>query len=185
MRFKETKIKGGWVIEPDFHKDERGRFFRAWCLKEFEDHGIHFVPVQANLGYSNLAGTTRGMHFQADEAAEAKLVRCTKGAIFDVALDLRPSSPTYKQWYGIELTAENGRMLFLPEGCAHGYQSLENDTEMYYMTSQFYAPSGVRGARFDDPVFGIEWPLVPTVVSSQDFNWPLASSEGTQVHKTG
>jgi dTDP-4-dehydrorhamnose 3,5-epimerase len=184
MKFEESDIKGVWIIHPELHKDDRGRFLRAWCLQEFADHGIQFVPVQSNLGYSNLAGTTRGMHFQAGEAAEAKLVRCTKGAIFDVALDLRPGSPTFRRWYGIKLTAENGRMLYLPQGCAHGYQSLEDDTEMYYMTSHFYAPSGVRGARFDDPAFEIQWPLAPTVVSEQDRNWPLVNREEIQSQKS-
>lgn len=178
MRFSKTEILDVWVIDPDFHKDDRGQFFRAWCLKEFANHGINFVPVQANLGFSNRAGTVRGMHFQAEPAVEAKLVRCTKGTIFDVALDLRPGSPTFRQWFGIELTAENGRMLFLPEGCAHGYQTLEDGTEMHYMTSQFHTPAEVRGARFDDPAFGVQWPLVPTAVSMQDRNWPLVRSEG-------
>jgi dTDP-4-dehydrorhamnose 3,5-epimerase len=173
MRFEKTEIEGVWVIDPDFHKDDRGHFFRAWCLEEFANHGIHFVPVQANLGYSNRAGTVRGMHFQAEPAAEAKLVRCTRGAIFDVALDLRHGSATFGQWHGVELTAENGRMLFVPQGCAHGYQALEDGTEMHYLASQFYTPNAARGARFDDPAFGIQWPLIPSAISAQDRNWPL------------
>ena len=174
MHFSKTGIEGVWVIEPDFHKDERGYFFRAWCAREFAESGIAFVPVQANMGFSRLKGTVRGMHYQVEPALEAKLVRCTRGAIFDVALDLRPGSVTFRKWFGAELTAENGRMLFVPEGCAHGYQSLEDRTEMHYMTSQFYAPGAARGARFDDPAFTIEWPLVPSVISAQDRNWPLA-----------
>src|SRR6516225_442183 len=122
MIFRQTRIAGVWVIEPIMHKDDRGHFFRAWCLQEFADHGINFVPVQENLGFSNRAGTVRGMHFQAEPAVEAKLVRCTRGGIFDVALDLRRDSPTFREWFGIELTARNGCMLYLPEGCAHGYQ---------------------------------------------------------------
>jgi dTDP-4-dehydrorhamnose 3,5-epimerase len=113
------------------------------------------------------------MHFQEEPALEAKLVRCTRGAIFDVALDLRRGSQSYGKWYGTELSAENGRMLYLPEGCAHGYQTLEESAEMYYMTSMYYTPGAVRGVRFDDPRFGIHWPLTPTVVSEQDRNWPL------------
>lgn len=173
MRFKEIAIAGAWVMDPSPHEDDRGRFFRAWCSREFADHGIIFLPVQANIGFSVRKGTVRGMHFQAAPAVEAKLVRCTRGAIFDVALDLRVDSPSYGKWYGAELSAENGRMLYVPERCAHGYQTLEDRTEMYYMTSQFYTPSAVRGARFDDPAFNIQWPIVPTVVSEQDRNWPL------------
>ena len=173
MRFAETDIAGAWVIDPTFHQDDRGRFFRAWCTREFAERRITFLPVQANMGLSVHKGTVRGMHFQVEPALETKLVRCTRGAMFDVALDLRPESPTYGKWYGVELTAENGRMLYVPDRCGHGYQTLEDDTEMYYMTSQFYTPSAARGARFNDPVFDIQWPLAPTVVSDQDRNWPL------------
>jgi dTDP-4-dehydrorhamnose 3,5-epimerase len=173
MRFAQTPIAGVWVIDPDFRADERGRFFRAWCLKEFAEHEIHFVPVQANMGFSVRKGTVRGMHYQVEPAVEAKLVRCTRGAMFDVALDLRADSPTHGQWFGTDLTSENGRMLYLPEGCAHGYQSLEDGTEMHYMTSQFYNPGLADGVRFDDPAFDIRWPLDATVVSEQDRNWTL------------
>jgi len=146
---------------------------RAWCAKEFAEHGLHFEPVQANMGFSVQKGTIRGMHYQEAPALEAKLVRCTRGAIFDVALDLRPNSPTYRKWFGIALTAENGRMLYVPEHCAHGYQTLEEDTEIYYMTSAFYEPAAVRGVRFDDPAFNIRWPLATATVSEQDRNWAL------------
>jgi dTDP-4-dehydrorhamnose 3,5-epimerase len=173
MRFTETDLTDAWVINPDPHADDRGRFMRAWCTKEFADHGLNFLPVQANMGFSVRKGTVRGMHYQDEPALEAKLVRCTRGAIFDVALDLRPGSPTYGRWYGVELSAENGRMLYLPELCAHGCQTLEENTEIYYMTSAFYTPYAVRGVRFDDPAFGIQWPLAVTVVSEQDSNWPL------------
>ena len=176
MRFMETGIVGAKVIDPSPHEDERGRFMRAWCAREFAEHGIDFVPVQANMGFSVRKGTIRGMHFQEAPALEAKLVRCTRGAIFDVVLDLRPESPSYGKWYGVELSAENGRMLYVPEHCAHGYQTLEECTEMYYMTSAFYTPSAVRGVRFDDPAFGIQWPLAATVVSEQDRNWPLVEA---------
>ncbi len=173
MYFTECEVVGAKVIDPTPHGDERGRFMRAWCAQEFSKHGLDFIPVQANMGFSVRKGTVRGMHFQAAPALEAKLVRCTRGAIFDVVLDLRPHSPTYRKWYGIELTALNGRMLFVPELCAHGYQTLEENTEMHYMTSAFYIPSAVRGARFDDPAFNIKWPLAVTVVSEQDRAWPL------------
>jgi len=174
MQFTQTSVVGAWIIEPSPHVDERGRFMRAWCAREFAEHGIEFVPVQANMGFSPDKGTVRGMHFQDAPALEAKLVRCTRGAIFDVVLDLRQESASRGEWYGVELSADDGRMLYVPEGCAHGYQTLEDCTEMYYMTSAFYAPSAVRGVRFDDPAFGIRWPVSVTSVSSQDLNWPLA-----------
>jgi dTDP-4-dehydrorhamnose 3,5-epimerase len=177
MFFRQTNLSGVWVIEPDFHRDDRGHFFRAWCAREFLDHGISFMPLQSNMGFSLRKGTLRGMHFQVHPVSEAKLVRCTRGSMFDVALDLRPTSPTYKNWFGAELNAENGRMLFVPEGCAHGYQTLEDHTEMHYMASQYFAPEASRGVRFDDPAFTIQWPLVPTSISTQDRNWPLVASE--------
>ena len=182
MRFTETDLRGAWVIDPTPHKDDRGRFMRAWCAREFAEHGLDFVPVQANMGFSFRKGTVRGMHFQEEHALEAKLVRCTKGAIFDVVLDLRPQSPSYGEWYGAELSAENGRMLYVPEHCAHGYQTLEKHTEIFYMTSGFYTSSAVDGVRFDDPAFNIRWPLIVTMVSEQDRNWPL--SERQEVRTT-
>lgn len=174
MRFQKTILAGAWVIDPDPIEDDRGRFMRAWCTREFADHGLDFHPVQANMGFSVRRGTVRGMHFQAAPAQEAKLVRCTRGAIFDVALDIRPESPSYGKWFGVELSAENGRMLYVPELCAHGYQTLRDDTEMFYMTSALYAPHSAHGVRFDDPAFGIEWPLAAAAVSEQDRNWPLS-----------
>jgi dTDP-4-dehydrorhamnose 3,5-epimerase len=173
MRFTETNIIGARLIDPDPHEDHRGRFMRVWCAREFAEHGIDFVPVQANMGFNVQKGTLRGMHFHEAPAREAKLVRCTRGAIFDVVLDLRPGSPSYGKWYAAELSPENGRMLYIPEDCAHGYQALKDDTEMYYMTSEFYTASAVRGVRFNDPVFAIQWPLPVTIISEQDLNWPL------------
>jgi dTDP-4-dehydrorhamnose 3,5-epimerase len=173
MRFTNTGLTGAWVIDPDPISDDRGRFMRTWCSREFAEHGLDFLPVQANMGFSIRKGTLRGMHFQVAPALEAKLVRCTRGAVYDVLLDLRPESPSYRKWYGAELSAENGRMLYVPERCAHGYQTLEEDTEIHYMTSAFYAPDSARGVRFDDPAFGIKWPLAATVVSKQDSIWPL------------
>jgi len=173
MRFTENMIVGSWSIDPDSHEDERGKFFRAWCSREFAEHGIDFTPVQANMGLSHRKGTIRGMHLQLAPALEAKLVRCTRGSIFDVVLDLRPDSVTYRKWYGTELSDENGRMLYVPEQCAHGYQTLQDNTEMFYMTSAFYSPDVTRGVRFDDPAFSIHWPLPATAISEQDRNWPM------------
>lgn len=173
MEFQQTNIAGSWVISPAPHRDARGRFMRAWCEREFSEQGIVFHPVQANMGFSIKQGTVRGMHFQVAPAPEAKLVRCTRGSMFDVLVDMRSDSQTYLQWFGVKLNPENGRMLYVPEGCAHGYQTLVDDTEMHYMTSAFYVPFAARGARFNDPAFEIEWPLAPTVVSEQDENWPL------------
>jgi dTDP-4-dehydrorhamnose 3,5-epimerase len=181
MRFLETGVSGAWVVDPSPHQDNRGYFQRAWCDREFRDHGVNFVPVQANMAFSLVRGTIRGMHFQTAPALEAKLVRCTRGAVFDVVLDLRPESPTYGEWYGVELTADNGRMLFVPELCAHGCQSLEKNCEIHYMASAFFAPDAARGVRFDDPAFAIDWPLPAAVVSDQDRSWPLVKVEEPRV----
>src|SRR5262245_61053200 len=172
MRFTACDIPGAWIIDPSPHSDLRGRFFRAWCTNEFAEHGIEFVPVQANMGASIKAGTLRGLHYQVEPHAEAKLIRCTRGSVFDVLVDLRPGSATFGRWCGTELTAANGRMLFVPPLCAHGYQTLEGDSEIYYLTSAIYAPDAVRGLKFDDPTVGIRWPLAPTAVSDQDARWP-------------
>lgn len=175
MRFMETRVVGARVIDPTPHIDKRGRFLRAWCTREFSEQGLDFLPVQANMGFSLRKGTIRGMHLQMAPTLEAKLIRCTRGSMFDVVLDLRPNSASYGKWHSEKLTAENGRMLYVPEHCAHGYQTLEDHTEMYYMTSQFYTPSAARGVRFDDPAFGIKWPLPATAVSEQDLGWPLVT----------
>jgi len=177
MRFTDVNVAGAKVIDPTPHSDERGRFMRAWCTREFAEHGIEFLPLQANMGLSSRKGTIRGMHFQQAPALEAKVVRCTRGSIFDVVLDIRPESASFCSWHGEVLSADNGRMLYVPEGCAHGYQTLEEDTEMYYMTSAFYTPEAARGVRFDDPAFQIKWPLAATAVSEQDRNWPLLQPE--------
>lgn len=146
---------------------------RAWCIQEFAEHGLNFQPLQANMGFSVKKGTIRGMHLQTDPALEAKLVRCTRGSVFDVMVDLRRDSPSFGHWYGAELSADNGRMLYVPEHCAHGFQALDECSEIYYLTSAMYAPDSVRGVRFDDPAFGISWPLAVSVISEQDRNWPL------------
>lgn len=177
LQFTPTPVAGAVLIDPVLRSDDRGYFGRLWCLQEFAEHGIDFVPVQANTGFNHKRGTLRGMHFQVSPALEAKLVRCTRGALFDVVLDLRPESPTYLRWYGVELTADNCRTMYLPQGCAHGYQTLEDKTELYYLGSEFFTPGAARGVRFDDPVVGIRWPLPPSIISEQDLNWPLISKE--------
>ncbi len=180
LRFQTTPVAGAFLVDPVLRKDDRGHFSRAWCLREFAEQGIDFVPVQANTGFSLKKGTLRGLHYQVKPALEAKLVRCTRGRLFDVVVDLRPESPTFLKWYGVELSADNYRLLYVPEGCGHGYQTLEDGTDLYYMTSQYFTPDAARGARFDDSAFKIEWPLAPTAVSEQDRNWPLVGDGGSQ-----
>jgi dTDP-4-dehydrorhamnose 3,5-epimerase len=173
MRFTETKIQGVYVLEIEPRPDERGFFGRAWCRRELEEHGLDATVAQTNVGVSRRRGTLRGLHYQAAPHAEVKLARVTRGAAFDVAVDLRPSSPTYTSWVGVRLSAANLKMLYLPEGCAHGYLTLADDTELVYQTSAFYEPDAVRGANYADPAFGIEWPAPVEVISEQDRSWPL------------
>jgi len=177
MNFQECKIGGAWIIEPSPHEDVRGRFMRAWCRNEFAEHGIEFTPLQANMAFSAQKGTIRGLHYQVSPALEAKLVRCTRGEIFDVVVDVRPASPTYGAWYGTCLSAENGRMLYVPEGCAHGCQSTEDNSEIYYLASAVFSPNEARGIRYDDPAFQVRWPLPVTQISAQDTNWPLVKRD--------
>lgn len=172
MIFRKTKLKGAYIIELERVKDERGFFARSFCEKEFEAHGLIGRFVQGNISFNEKRGTLRGMHYQMAPHEEAKLIRCTRGAIYDVIIDLRPNSDTYLDWIGVELTANNRKMLYLPENFAHGYQTLVHDTEVYYLASQFYSPSSVRGVRYDDPAVGIEWPLEVKVISDQDKSWP-------------
>jgi dTDP-4-dehydrorhamnose 3,5-epimerase len=173
MIFNEATIPGAYVIEPERITDHRGFFTRVWCKKEFQQHGLCTELLQSNVGFSHRKGTVRGLHFQHSPHAESKIVRCTRGAMFDVIVDLRPDLPTYKHWFGVELTGENGKMIYVPEGVAQGYMTLEDCTEMNYHTSRFFCAEAASGVRFDDPEFGIEWPMAPTVVSEQDRNWPL------------
>jgi dTDP-4-dehydrorhamnose 3,5-epimerase len=177
MRFSRTPIHGAWIIDPVPHSDNRGYFARAWCIDELAAHGVDFAPVQANMVYSHRAGTLRGMHYQVAPHPEAKLVRCTRGSVFDALVDVRAGSETFGRWCGTELTAENGRMLYVPPGCAHACQSLEDDSEIYYLTSARYAADCVRGLRFDDPTIAVNWPLPPTNLSEQDQNWPVLARE--------
>jgi dTDP-4-dehydrorhamnose 3,5-epimerase len=175
LRFTPTTVLGATLIDPIRREDNRGYFGRKWCMREFAEHGIDFVPLQASTAFNLRRGTVRGMHLQVDPALEAKLIHCIQGAIFDVVLDLRTESPTYGKWYGTELSADNQRMLYIPERCGHGYQTLEDRSNVYYLTSQYFTPSAARGVRFDDPAFAIRWPLAPTAISEQDRNWPLVS----------
>lgn len=171
MTFLETKLPGVFEISPDFIHDQRGFFARSWCQEEFASHGLNARLVQCNISGNLRKGTLRGMHFQEAPFAEAKLVRCTRGSIFDVALDLRQDYPTFKQWTGVVLTAENHRMLFIPEGCAHGFLTLEDDSEVLYQMSESYHPEAARGFRWDDPAFGIEWPGKIEVISDRDTSY--------------
>jgi len=173
MEFRRCDVQDAWLIEPTPHTDARGRFMRAWCEREFAEQGIRFTPVQSNMAYSKRKGTLRGLHYQVAPALEAKLVRCTRGRVFDLVVDLRSHSPTYLCWHGTQLSADNGRMLLVPEGCAHGCQSLEDDSEILYMASAHFAPQHARGVRHDDPAFAIDWPLPVSMLSEQDRNWPL------------
>lgn len=176
MIFHSIPVQGAWHIEPEPKADERGHFMRVWCRQEFSHHGIVFAPLQANMAYSHRRGTMRGMHFQGGPAPEAKLVRCTRGAVYDVVVDLRPESRTYRCWHGVVLSAANGSMLFLPEGCAHGCLSLEDGAEIHYLTSATYSPAHTGGIRFDDPSIGVNWPVAVEVVSDQDRAWPLLTT---------
>jgi len=175
MYFIETKLKGAYIIDIKKIEDERGFFARAWCQNEFKTYNLNPNMVQLNIAFSRKRGTLRGMHFQKSPWEEAKLVRCTKGAVYDVIIDVRRDSPTHGQWIGVELTEENRRMLYVPEGVAHGYQTLADHTEIYYQTTQFYAPEFATGVRFDDPAFGIVWSLPVEIISNQDRNWPAYS----------
>jgi dTDP-4-dehydrorhamnose 3,5-epimerase len=177
VRFRRTPIDGAWIIDPEPRSDSRGYFARAWCVDELAARGIEFVPVQANMVFSHDAGTLRGMHYQVAPHREAKLVRCTRGSVFDVVVDLREGSETFGSWWGTELTAENGRMVYVPPECAHACQSLTDRSEIYYLASARYAAECVRGLRFDDPTVGVQWPLPPTNLSEQDRRWPLLGRE--------
>lgn len=173
MIFTGTEVVGAFVIDLEPRGDERGFFARTFCRREFEEHGLNPDVVQCNLSSSADESTLRGMHYQLPPHAEAKLIRCTRGALFDVALDLRPDSPSYLRWAGVELTAENRRMLYVPEGCAHGFQTLAPGTEASYQVSAAYAPDAERGVRWDDPAFGIVWPeALERTISEKDRSWP-------------
>jgi len=168
MIFTETKLKGAFIIELEKIEDERGFFARTWCQQEFESYGLNPRLLQCNISFNRKKGTLRGMHYQIPPYVETKLVRCTLGAIYDVIIDLRPHSHTFKQWVAVELTAENHRMFYIPEGFAHGSQTLVDNTEVFYQMSEFYHPECSRGVRWDDPTFGIRWPVSDLIVSDRD-----------------
>jgi dTDP-4-dehydrorhamnose 3,5-epimerase len=173
MIFTETKLKGAFVIDIEPREDERGFFARSWCEDEFKEHGLNPRLAQCNISFNKKRGTLRGMHYQIDPFPEAKVVRCTMGAIYDVILDLRPESPTFKQWFAVELTVENRRALYVPEGFAHGFQTLVDNTEVFYQMSEFHHPECARGVRWDDLAFGIEWPVAISRISKADEKYSL------------
>ena len=168
MLFQPTKLQDAYLIAVEPVEDERGFFARLWCRQEFAAHGLDTKLVQCNLSFNKVRGTLRGMHYQLPPAAETKLVRCIRGAIYDVAIDLRPESPTYRQWTAVTLSAENHLAFYIPQGFAHGFQSLTDETEIFYQMSAVYAPDYARGLRWNDPAFGIDWPLPVTVMSAKD-----------------
>lgn len=176
MKFTETPLKGAFVIELEERKDDRGAFARTFCMKEFADHGLKPTVAQCNLSYNYKAGTLRGMHYQIPPAVETKLVRCTRGKIYDIIVDIRPGSPTYLQHFGIELTEDNHKALYVPEMFAHGYQALTDMAEVAYQVGEMYTPGCERGVRFNDPAFKLTWPMAPTVMSDKDKAWPAFDS---------
>jgi dTDP-4-dehydrorhamnose 3,5-epimerase len=172
MQFVATGLSGAFEIRPELLHDERGFFARSWCRLESESHGLNPNLVQCNISFNSRKETLRGMHYQATPHAEAKLVRCTRGAIYDVALDLRENSPTYKKWTAVELSSEKRNMLYIPEGCAHGFLTLTDETEVFYQMSAFYAPEAGRGVRWNDPAFQIQWPGRVEIISERDRTYP-------------
>lgn len=172
MLFSETKLKGAYIIDLERREDERGFFARSWCADEFRKLGLNTRLVQCNVSFNAKKGTLRGMHYQVEPYPEAKVVRCTMGAIYDVIVDLRLDSPTFRRWVGMELSAENRRALYIPEGFAHGFQTLVDNTEVFYQMSEFFHPECARGIRWDDPVFGIEWPADDRIISGRDQEYP-------------
>jgi dTDP-4-dehydrorhamnose 3,5-epimerase len=173
MKFTPTKIEGVWIIDLERHHDTRGWFARTWCAEEFAAHGLNFRLSQCSVSSNNQRGTLRGMHYQTAPHEETKMVRCLRGALVDVALDLRPESPTFKQWVGAELTADNGRALYIPEGCAHGFQTLLEHTEVHYSIGCTWHPQSARGVRWNDPCFAIEWPFPELAfLSERDAHYP-------------
>jgi dTDP-4-dehydrorhamnose 3,5-epimerase len=170
--FCETALAGAWIIEPERLEDERGFFARSWCRREFEARGLNPNIAQCNVSFNKRRGTLRGLHYQAEPHREAKLIRCTRGAIHDVIVDLRPGAPTFKRHVAVTLDAESRRMLYVPEGLAHGFQTLEDDTEVFYQMSECYSADHSRGVRWNDPAFGIRWPDDDRTISSRDRGYP-------------
>ena len=172
MRFTELELPGAYLVHLEPHRDERGFFARTWCRREFEEQGLETRVAQRSLSYSKQKGTLRGMHFQAPPRQEVKLVRCARGALHDVIIDLRRESPAFGEHLAVTLDAERRRTLYVPEGFAHGFQTLENGTEVHYQMSEFYSPEHSRGYRPDDPAFDIDWPVEPAIVKDRDLEWP-------------
>lgn len=181
MTFTETKLKGAFIIELKKLEDDRGFFSRAFDKQSWEAHGLKADILQANISRNKHKGTLRGLHMQLAPHAETKLVRCTRGAIYDVIVDVRPESETYKQWIGVELTADNYRMLYVPEGFAHSYITLEDDSEVLYNVTEVYTPGAEKGYRWNDPAFGIEWPIEPLIISEKDKAYPLFDAAAATV----
>lgn len=173
MIFHETKLAGAYIVELDRRSDERGFFARSFCAGELKQHGIEFNAVQANLSHTTVKGTLRGMHYQGPPVSEAKFIRCIRGAVWDVIIDMRPDSPTYRQHIGVELSAENGRAIYVPDMFAHGNQALTDNVELFYLMGGAYTPGFEQGVRFDDPAIGIEWPLPVSVIDAKDSSWTL------------
>ena len=172
MVFLKINIDGAYIIEHEKHQDERGYFARTFCTRSFSEAGLESQFVQHSASFNKTRGTLRGMHYQSEPCAEVKLVRCARGSIYDVILDLRPQSPTFKQWQGVTLDEDSGRQLYIPKGCAHGFQTQTDDVEVHYLISDPYAPEFASGLRFDDEAFGISWPLDVAVISERDLAWP-------------
>ena len=172
MIFTETRLRGAYIIDPEPLSDDRGFFARTWCQKEFQAHGLNTNVAQCNISYNAKKGTLRGVHYQTAPFEEAKLVRCTAGAIFDVIIDLRPHSATFREWISVELDAGNRRMLYIPGGVAHGFITLTDNTEVFYQMSEFYMPEYARGVRWDDASFKIHWPIDVTTISEKDARYP-------------
>ena len=172
MIFTETNLKSAFVIDLDAHKDQRGFFARSWCMEEFQKRGLNTNVVQCNISYNENRGTLRGMHYQSAPYEEAKLVRCTMGSVYDVIIDLRRNSPTYKKWFSVELSALNRRAIYIPVGFAHGFQTLEDGTELFYQMSESFHPESAKGVRWNDPIFGIYWPAGQKIISTKDQSFP-------------
>jgi dTDP-4-dehydrorhamnose 3,5-epimerase len=177
MKFIETPLPGAYVVDVEPLRDERGSFARIWCRNEFAARGLDTAIEQCSVSFSPARGTLRGMHYQTAPHAETKVVRCTRGAIYDVIVDLRDDSPAFCKWFGVELTAESARMLYIPKGCAHGFVTLKEDTEVYYQMSVAYVADAARGVRWDDPAFNIAWPVPVQVISERDRRYPVFSAE--------
>jgi dTDP-4-dehydrorhamnose 3,5-epimerase len=172
MIFTPTTLEGAWLIELEPHRDERGFFARSWCRRELQHHGLDTDIAQESISHNRSIGTLRGLHFQRSPCQEVKIVRFTRGTVFDVIVDLRRDSPTHGRWEGFELSSENRRSIYIPKGFAHGFQTLTDNAEVAYQISAFFAPDSAAGFRYDDPAFGVDWPLPVSVISRRDLEWP-------------